>query len=208
MASRYSRATRSRRSSLIYVAAEGAITEKQYFEGVINKIRNSRVKVRFLDRISSGESCPVRVVEHVSKYKKSIGANQEDIFWVVVDADGPHERKLAEAARLCKQKKYLLAVSNPCFEFWILMHYVNFSDLSKSEIEFIEKDGKRGCGAKIRNIAGSYNHSNIDFESLWPNVNQAIDRSASLDRGNDEQWPKELGTRVYKVLKSVFEAKG
>ncbi len=206
MASRYSRAPRSRKSSLIYVAAEGAVTEKQYFEGVVNKIHSSRVKLEFVDRSSSGDSCPVRVVQYLSDYKKSISTNKDDMFWVVVDADGPHARKLAEAARLVRQKKLKLAVSNPCFEFWLLMHYVSIAEISDSEIELINQDGKKGCSAKIRSVFGSYNHANLDFEYLWRNVHRAIDRSSSIDQDKNEQWPKELGTTVYKVLQSVLEA--
>ncbi len=56
----------------------------------------------------------------------------EDELWICIDADhwirGSHQRELAEVLRQCRSNGYGVAISNPCFEVWLLLHFVTIDD--------------------------------------------------------------------------------
>lgn len=61
------------------------------------------------------------------RYLRLCGGNEHDCFAVVLDRDcGCHSRELMEdCIRLCKEKGYGCYITNPCFEFWLLLHLCN-----------------------------------------------------------------------------------
>ena len=96
-----------------------------------------------------------------------------------------------------RQKGYQLAISNPCFEIWLCLH---FGDLLPED---------RTCKdfeIRLRNILGSYNKSNLDVLAYTPNVKSAIERSRNLDLNIQESWTSQLGTRVYKLVESILQS--
>jgi len=62
--------------------------------------------------------------------------NNNDVFAVVLDRDcGNHSRELMEqCVKLCTTKGYNCYISNPCFEFWLLLH------LCDVKLEFDESE--------------------------------------------------------------------
>ena len=53
--------------------------------------------------------------------------NETDLFAVVLDRDcGSHSRELLENCfRQCQEKDFKFYLTNPCFEFWLLLHLCN-----------------------------------------------------------------------------------
>ncbi len=79
-------------------------------------------------------SDPKNVVRAAKEAKRArdIEAEQDDEdpfdeVWVVFDTEGPQNLQRQTAARNAvedaRQLGFLTAVSNPCFEFWILLHF-------------------------------------------------------------------------------------
>ena len=67
--------------------------------------------------------CVVGIDIEYRKYLTTF-TNEDDFFGVVIDRDcGNHSRELMEKCiEICKEKKYNCYISNPCFEFWLLLH--------------------------------------------------------------------------------------
>jgi hypothetical protein len=102
-----------------------------------------------------------------------------------------------------KQSNMFVAVSNPCFEFWLLLHIKDISEYNE-ELDLILKNGKVSSkknyvDAKIVEILGAYNKSNPKPELFLPTVDFAIEQAKQLDE-KDEEYPKNLGSHVYKVV--------
>jgi RloB-like protein len=53
-------------------------------------------------------------------YASTMSLEEFDEKWCVVDTD---EFDLDDAARIAAEKSVHLAVSNPCFELWLLLHH-------------------------------------------------------------------------------------
>lgn len=200
----YARRTGLRSPALVVVAAEGAVTERRYFKSLESKIHDSRVKFKYLDRDDSGHSCPVKIVEQLSEFKKKNSTSAKDSYCAVVDTDGPHGWKIADAAKLCNDKEFLLAASNPCFEVWLLFHLVNCRALEEHEITEIEQGGKGPCVRRIETALGPNNDSILNFDYYDTKVVDAISQARYHDRDNAELWPKKLGTRVYLLLEMLM----
>jgi hypothetical protein len=107
--------------------------------------------------------------KYLSKYD-----NNQDIFCIVIDRD--QHSNIDECIQHCNEKNYKVFLTNPCFEFWLLLHLMddvinkyNCEDLFKNkklsrthsyvsyEVSKIAKHGKKNIG-----FAKNYLH-NIDF---------------------------------------------
>jgi hypothetical protein len=126
------RQTNLRDARLIVIATEGTKTEPKYFHDLAHssKYRNSKVHVEVIKRDESSSS-PRAVLRELDKFKSDFNLSETDELWLVFDIDRWGEQ-VSEVAQECIQKKYHLAISNPCFELWLLLHH---SDLQSYNIQ-------------------------------------------------------------------------
>lgn len=72
-------------------------------------------------------------------------SSSEDYFVIVLDRDcGAHTEDAVGALLLkCKQEKIICCLTNPCFEFWLLLHLVDKGELLKpEELERIKENAR------------------------------------------------------------------
>lgn len=101
----------------VLVVCGGRRTEPDYFNGLKRRERNPAVCVKVL---SNGVD-PERLV----RYATEMRARETDDFdevWCVTDVD---QYDLEPAVRLAKTEGIFLAVSNPCFELWLIYHHAD-----------------------------------------------------------------------------------
>ena len=128
---------------------------------------------------------------------------------MVIDVDRWKESELGDVAQQCEQKKYFLAVSNPCFELWLLLHLKSLADYTDDEIQALFENKKSGYRTAIeielKNLLGTYNKKKITAEKFIPHVEQAIMRAKDLDTSPSHRWTNEIGTRVYLLVESIID---
>jgi len=109
----------------ILIVCEGTRTEPLYFQG-LRHLQRSLVKLE----VPSGGGTPKTLVERAAELKKAAERNAKrsrdpnqlyDEVWCVFDID--EHPFVAEARRQASDNKIRLAISNPCFELWILLHF-------------------------------------------------------------------------------------
>ena len=114
---------------LFVIATEDTHASEKYFD----IFRNSRIKLKFLPT-EEGCSAPEHVFQRLDDFRKEFQTMDEDEFWLMLDTDHWVEpNKVADFSQLCTeagQKGYQLAISNPCFETWLLLHV---TDIDESE---------------------------------------------------------------------------
>ena len=177
-----------RDTRLIIIAAEGRETEKQYFAEFSDK----RVHVKVLSTGEDNHSAPQHVIERLTSFREEFQIGEGDELWLMVDVD---RWQLAEIAREAIQREYQLAISNPCFEVWLLCHFQDPpSDVSGCQpIE----DALRIA------LGGSYNKANLILSQFVDVLDLAIQRAESLDTSPNDRWPQKVGTHVYRVVRSI-----
>lgn len=205
--------------SLIVIATEGEKTEQQYFSAVGVKCEaiSSRLKIEVIppdehERVP-GDSAPKHVLAQLSGYKKKYGLNAHDDLCMVIDRDAQSwtEAELSFVAAECTKKQFLLALSNPCFELWLLVHLININEYSDDEksqlLENKRKAGRKNyLKAEVKRLVPEFNPSNLDIEHFWEHTNLAIERAEALDIAPLDRWPNSLGSRVYLLMKKIIAA--
>jgi len=106
------------------IVCEGSRTEPSYFNRLKKELRLASVEVW----VEHGNSAPISVVEHARRLrdrrKRSSTHAPFDRVWCVMDVEDPQpHRSLNEAHDKAQQEKFSLALSNPCFEYWFLLHF-------------------------------------------------------------------------------------
>ena len=161
----------------LLVVCEGAKTERVYFEALRAKYR-----LRTVDVVVCGSdrgTDPVSVVECALDRRKAEGFNH---VWCVIDTESyrkARERKLSAALDLARQNEIQVAISNPCFEFWYLLHFERHA-------------GSLGRCSKVvtklhEHLPGYHKGTNV-FDTLDPLTDTAIQNAASI---NHDQWTSE-----------------
>lgn len=105
------------------VFTEGEVTEQDYFRPIVGWLKN--LKKAEITMEGCGSS-PSKLVEKATKYKKKMNSKGQSDFhvWCVFDVEAPDPHAdLEEAISKAAQNDVKLAISNPCFELWLILHY-------------------------------------------------------------------------------------
>lgn len=200
-----------RSPKLIIIASEGTNTERIYFEDMASPkyYRNSRVHVEVLEHDNTASS-PAHILLSLDDFKKKyrLSLHRDDELWLVIDRDKWTLKELSSVASACQQKCHFLAVSNPCFELWLLLHIKSLDDYNVSGRDSIAKNrhisSKRTfLEGELIKLLGSYNKDNPDTSKFLPFIDLAISRARDLDTKPTDRWPNSLGTRVYLLVESI-----
>lgn len=108
---------------ILRIFCEGEKTEPNYIKGYLRQFYSNRKLYMVHD---TRKNTPVELVKEAIKCKKSYVSLQKDSFWVVYDRESvikyPDARH-AEAYDLASANGINLAISNVCFELWLLLHF-------------------------------------------------------------------------------------
>ena len=106
-----------------------------------------------------------------------------------------------------------IALSNPCFELWLLLYFVDATLLTLEEQQLWIENRKKSKNAdpylkvRLRQEMGSYHESSYDALDLIAHIEDAIVRARVLDKNPTDRWPQTLGTRVHLLAESVMNRK-
>ena len=205
-----------RDARLIVIASEGKDTERIYFKALAKEYTNPRVHIHILERCEDEQnnSSPAHVLQQLNDYKGQYALEADDELWLVVDKDHWTEAMLSHVDTACTQDNYMhIALSNPCFELWLLLHFVDATLLTSEEQQLWMKNRKKSKNAnpylkvRLRQEMGSYHEADYDVQMLITRVEEAIARAKTLDINPADRWPQSLGTRVYLLAESVMNRK-
>ena len=88
------------------------------------------------------------------------------------------------------------ALSNPCFEYWLLLHHED----PQAQLQACG-EVKRVLSAALNRIDTSEGFASIYFDR----IQTAVERAERRDRASD-RWPQQNGSRVYQLVNRIREA--
>ena len=188
-----------RDARLFLVGVEGAVTEPLYFQSLEARgVFHERIRLRILPT-ERGESAPDAVLARVDAERRALDELRDmDECWLVVDRDQWEDKMLAAVAAACEQKRYGLAVSNPCFEVWLLLHHGDASGVETSA----------HAATALKSADPSYSSRSKQFDAeryTHERVTQAIERARALDTAPTDRWPsRPPATRMYRLATSLL----
>lgn len=135
--------------------------------------------------------------------------DKADELWMIIDRD--QWNNIAEISTLCKNEgNFYLALSNPCFEFWLLLHIKDLSEFKEQELNDIFENKKvSNTKTYLKRLLGEllidgYNESKPKPDRFFPFIELAISRAKNLDSMNEE-YPTTLGSHVYKLVEKIIK---
>jgi hypothetical protein len=151
----------------IAIVCEGQKTEDIYFNGIRREFRLATARLRV---VGLGVD-PLHVVREAEALRSDY-----DETWAVFDVEAPgahaipHAR-LHNAVERAERTGIRCAISNPCFELWLVLHFGR-------QTAYLNNEAVR---AKIRKCGCGYDAKGFDFAKVWPRHRQAIDNAVALD---------------------------
>ena len=191
------------------VAAEDTYAPEQYFE----HLPLPRVKVVVLPTPkNSGLSSPAHVVDRLKNAFAGVSQKRQvqagDEFWVCLDTDhhmnDSHLKGTLQALTHARQAGFELAISNPCFELWLLLHH---EDVSAGTVFA----NGAAVESALKTSLNGYNKTAIGA-GMFPlsTVPDAIRRARALEVAPDDPdgyWPEKTGTRMYRLLERALQGR-
>ncbi|HUQ55387.1 RloB family protein [Lentzea sp.] len=140
-------------------------TEQAYPDGV--KRLSEPVTVKAVVEVGS----PEQLVRHAVKPRQN-DRDGFDEYWCVVDVD---EFDIDAAVAAAEVAGISLAVSNPCFEVWLTLHFADCTAGIASP---------KAAADKLRKHMPGYAKGTLDFAALAGTVQKAVERAKALKAGN------------------------
>ena len=122
----------------------------------------------------------------------------KDKIDLVIDRDRQNfkEEQYDNVLDYCKRNNVNLYVSNPCFEFWILLHFDDIFDYDRKELfENRKVNSKKRYLEYILQTKIGYMKNDIKFDSLKDKIINAINNEKSFEE-NVVNLKHNLGSNV------------
>ena len=179
------------------VVCEGRETEPGYLRALQREARNPRVRLE----IAGETGVPRTVVEAAIQLRREADEEAKrqrdenlryDEVWGVFDVDDhPH---LDRAKSLAQREGIDLAVSNPCFELWALLHFED----QRAHID------RKKLRTKLQRHQPSYDKS-LHFTGMHPGYDEALRRAQALDAEAERHGApgRNPTTGVHRLTESI-----
>ncbi len=184
-----------RDASLVVIASEDTHAVRCYFD----RFRPLRVQFKVLPTLD-GHSSPEAIVARLDGFRDEYVINDEDELWYCGDIDhwgnASHISNLTKVLQHCKQAKYHVALSKPCFELWLFLHFLDVpSDVGTC----------RQITGELSRLSAGYSKANgCGVDLTVEMIQKAMSRAEVLDLGTDE-IPQTPTTRIFRIVNTLLE---
>ncbi|TGN74757.1 RloB domain-containing protein [Streptomyces bauhiniae] len=177
---------RSARTLLIVCGSKE--TERQYFQGLREQLRNPAVSV-----VVRGKACsPTQLVAY-AKTQRSLGKDSFDEVWCVFDVDQFPD--VSTAVATARRAGIRVAVSHPCFELWLLLHFTAHTAHAATYKALLPI---------LRKHVPEYDKTRIDFAVYRDGRTDAMERARKLD-SSGQDYARNPSTGVWQLVERMEE---
>lgn len=174
------------------ISTEGKITEPDYFN-CLKRYSDSIIEI--LKR-AVGKSAPMKVLNDLGTHMENNRLMKNDEAWVVIDIDNWKRDDIDSIIEFVKaNRKYHCAISNPKFEFWLLMH---FEEPKKALTG-------SGCSNALKKHIPGYDKGVRDSKITEENIRKAIERAKQRHNGTEYDYPLQNGSTVYLLAEKIID---
>ena len=182
---------------VILIVTEGEVTEPEYLNGFARATKNPRVRIE----VRGGVGVPKTIVEFAKDRKieaeeQARGAKDDNLrydkVWCVFDFD--EHPNIPDAKQMARDNGMELAMSNPCFELWLWLHFADQPGMQD------RRDLKRMMKQHIPN----YN-KHVDYLDYAAGYDAAHRRASRLDENAklDDDEGRNPTTGVWRLTESI-----
>lgn len=178
----------------IFIIFSEGKTEKNYFNKLVTN-ENVTLKTFHKDSSSSPDSLFKYAYNFLEK-NRDIKKRSPEI-WLVIDYEDNNKRSSKEINTLynkCTNQGYNLAISNPIFEYWLLLHFEDGNNINSS----------KQCLERLKKYLPHYNKPEIlTTYKLIKYIRAAIRRAKAKENLKDK-WPQGNGTNIHLLVEKLI----
>jgi len=201
---------------LFVLSYEGTISEKKYFNDFRESVffnDSGLIEIVPLKKEENTGTDPLSVKKLLKKAKLDYQFKKTDEFWLIIDRDHwetIHKINFDKLVADCnKEDNFFLAMSNPCFEIWLIMHLKDINEYNEEEVglllENASKSSKKNhIDVVLGDLQGRGYNKRPNPEIFLPLTKTAIERAKKLDNTN-APYPKTLGSHIYKLIEKLLK---
>ena len=189
-----------RQRNIFVIVCEGEKTEINYFNGF-----NERYSTIVITPLHGRCTDPRSIVKYAYKEKKRLKVNIEngDRIWCVFDVDSNTNHDLRNTLELSEKYDIPIALSNPCFELWLILHYFYHSSTITH----------REAPDELRRYISDYEKGMDIFDLIKDQIPNAIENAILLNRLHDRDGTNFFSTesnpssQVYRIIEEINNMK-
>ena len=144
------------------------------------------------------DSAPRHVLKRMEDYLRQEDLRASDEAWLVVDKDQWKDEQLIQLhAWTQRRANYRLALSNPKFEYWLLLHFEDGTGIKSVQ----------NCIDRLKRHLPDYDKGIDPRQLTHQGIENAIRRARLRDTPPCPDWPRAIGgTTVYRLIESILRA--
>lgn len=172
------------------IVCEGRVTEPEYINLIRIKEKINLVRIIIDNQGGTPKTLVDRAVAEKRRNRSEFG--KQDEIWCVFDID--EHPLIAEARQKADANGIKIAISNPSFEFWLLLHFVYHS------AAISRQEARRQCEARMNGY-----EKHIPGEALFPLLGTALENAQRLAKWHDTRGTvgENPSTDVYKLIERL-----
>ncbi len=191
---------------VMHIFCEGEKTEPNYLKGYLDEFIPGNRSLKVIRIEPTKKNTPMQLVEKAIREKKS--SPEGDLFWVVYDRENENKYPGSIHARArvkADNNNVKIALSNICFEVWLLLHfrsstgpYDSFDDLWKrSPLKKHLPQYDKGDRTIFDSVSGGIPSARKNARKLNKNTKDGADPSWT----RPDQWNPY--SNVYELLDAI-----
>ena len=178
---------------MFVIATEGRKTEPSYFT-----IFNDQSVIHVHCVKGDDQSSPLHVLQRIEQHLVRHEIAKTDEAWLVVDRDTWSEEDLLQLHEWSQGASHRgFALSNPKFEYWLLLHFEDGTDIGTP----------RELSRRLRRHLPGYDKG-VDARKVTKHmIRQAVSRARNRDSPPCTDWPRQpWRTTVYRLVYNILRS--
>ena len=188
----FSRSTNKRTYKKLFIlACEGTKTEPQYFDIFSNQ---NIIKIEIINKGHS--STPLQALNEMRKHLETAELRPDDEAWLIIDKDDWDDRDILSCLHWAGVKPNRgAAISNPCFEFWLVLHFEEGNNINN----------RRDCIERLRQYLPLYDKRLSTGAITIEQAKSAVSRASTRFKAQPSTWPNNPGqTTVFQLVNKLL----
>lgn len=201
---------------VIIISCEGRNTEPEYFETIKNKLSEHIpvvLEIKIIPK-NNNPSEPKDIICNLDTFiiEKYDYKSDYDEMWVVWDREKEDSRKNAILKIIpeCKAKNYHIALTNPLFEFWLLLHIVDITTYDRQVLYdnawMTPSKNRRFIDKELSTLLDGYNKKKGKFPTAivtLENIQKALEQE-KLFENKLEKIMDNLGSNIGDLIRKIL----
>ncbi|MEZ5357603.1 MAG: RloB family protein [Candidatus Zixiibacteriota bacterium] len=193
---------RPRRSALplILIVCEGEQTEPIYFKYIKSKRNLDSITVIHAKKEGSALGVVEKAIQAIERRHRDTTKEPFEEKYCVFDVEIPIDATIPDAIALARQNDIQVIMTNPCFEYWYILHF-------KVICPMFDNNGQ--VVSELEKEFPEYNKSSENIcKKIFPDTMDAISNAKALEQSNS--WGRDLtqhnsSTHVHNLVEHLFK---